>query len=194
MKKEQLLALGIAEDIADKVLTMYADDVKELVPKSQLTELTEQLKTANGVITERDKQLTALKKQVGDNEELAGTITALQEANKTQKANYEAQIRSIKINGAVESALTKAGARNIKAARAMLNMDTVSLDEKGEAVGLNEQIEALKADEATGFLFTAQNVQGYVPGQGSDEPAIDTSKMNYEQLCAYMDENPGAEI
>lgn len=194
MKKEQLTELGIAEDIADKVIALYSDEVKELVPKAKLNELTEQLKTANSTIGDRDKQLETLKKSAGDNEELKNSITKLQEDNKKQKAAYEEQIRNIRIDSAVETALTKAGAKNIKAARALLNMESLNLDEKGEVVGLKEQVKGLMDSEETGFLFTAQNVQGYIPGQGDDEPAVDTSKMNYEQLCAYMESHPGAEI
>ena len=194
MKKEQLIELGIAEDIAEKIIALYNGEIKELVPKSKLGEVTAQLEAVNTALGDRDKQLTELKKSAGDNEELKNRITALQEDNKKQKEAYEEQIRNIRIDSAIETALTKAGARNIKAARALLNMESLSLDEKGEVVGLDEQVKGLTDSEETGFLFNATDVQGYVPGAGNDGPAVDTSKMNYEQLCAYMENNPGAEI
>ncbi len=194
MKKEQLTQLGIAEDIADKVIALYNDEVKELVPKARLDEVNTQLGQAKATIEDRDKQLGELKKSAGDNEELKTKISTLQEENKKQKETYEAQINTIRIDNAVEAALTKAGAKNTKAARALLNMENISLDEKGEAVGLGEQFEALISGEDTGFLFNSAGVQGYVPGAGNDGPAVDTSKMNYEQLCAYMENNPGAEV
>lgn len=194
MKKEQLTQLGIAEDIADRVIALYNDEVKELVSKVEFDEVNTQLGQANATIEERDKQLGELKESAGDNEELKTKISTLQEENKKQKETYEAQINTIRIDNAVEAALTKAGAKNTKAARALLNMENISLDEKGEAVGLGEQIEALISSEDTGFLFNSAGVQGYVPGAGNDGPAVDTSKMNYEQLCAYMENNPGAEV
>jgi len=194
VKKEQLTELGIAEDVVAKVLALYDDEVKGLIPKEKTAELDRQLKAANGVIAEGDKQLTTLKKQAEGNEELTKQIAALQEANKAQKAEFEAQIQSIKVNSAIEAALTKAGAKNIKAARALLNTETISLDEKGEAVGLNEQIEALKGDEGSSFLFAVQGAEGFTPGQGTNPPEVDTSKMNYTQMCAYLDEHPGATL
>lgn len=194
MKKEQLIELGIAEDIAEKIIALYNGEIKEFVPKSKLGEVTAQLEAVNTALGDRDKQLTELKKSAGNNEELKNRITALQEDNKKQKEAYEEQIRNIRIDSAIETALTKAGARNIKAARALLNMESLSLDEKGEVVGLDEQVKGLTDSEETGFLFNATGVQGYVPGAGNDGPAVDTSKMNYEQLCAYMENNPGAEI
>ena len=194
MKKEQLTQLGIAEDTAEKVIALYNDQVKELVPKLKFDEVNTQLEQANATIEDRDKQLTELKKSAGDNEELKSKINTRQEENKKQKETYEAQINAIRIDNAVEAALVRAGAKNTKAARALLNMESISLDEKGEAVGLGEQIEALAKSEDTGFLFNSAGVQGFEPGAGNDGPAVDTSKMNYEQLCAYMENNPGAEV
>lgn len=194
MTKEQLTALGIPEEVADKIVALHTEEMRGLIPETQLTELTVQLENANSALSERDKQLTELKKSVGDNEELKSKITALQEDNKTQKAEYEEKIRNIRIDNAIESALTKAGARNIKAARALLNTENINLDEKGEVVGLDEQVQALTGGEDTGFLFVSNNAQGYVPGQGDNIAEADTRNMNYTELCAYMEANPDAKI
>jgi DNA repair exonuclease SbcCD ATPase subunit len=189
-----LTALGIPEEVADKIVALHTEEMRGLIPETQLTELTVQLENANSALSERDKQLTELKKSVGDNEELKSKITALQEDNKTQKAEYEEKIRNIRIDNAIESALTKAGARNIKAARALLNTENINLDEKGEVVGLDEQVQALTGGEDTGFLFVSNNAQGYVPGQGDNIAEADTRNMNYTELCAYMEANPDAKI
>jgi len=63
----------------------------------------------------------------------------------------------------------------------------------------------LIADEGTKFLFdvqqTNQNQQqfkGFQPGASSEQPGagseVDFSKMTYEQLTAYMEANPNAQI
>lgn len=194
MKREFLEKLGLEKEVIDKVMSENGKDLENAkAGAANAEELKKQLKAANDALAERDDQLKELKKGVGDNEELKGKISALEESNKKQKADYEAQIQQIKINTAVESALSKAGARNLKAAKAMLEMGKVSLDDKGEAVGLKEQIDALKGGEDTSFLFTAENVGGFVPGQGGEAP-VDTSKMNYEQLASYIESNPNAII
>lgn len=193
MTKEQLTELGLNEEVAAKVLEMYTGEMKGLIPKEKLAEYEEQLKAANTALSDRDKQLNTLKREVGDNEELKNRITQLQEDNKKQKESYEAQITSIKLNAAVDAALTRAGARNIKAAKALLNMDTISLGEKGEAVGLDEQLTELAKGEDTGFMFAPVSAQGFVPGAGIEMPT-DPNKMNYDQWCAYLEAHPDAKI
>lgn len=193
MTKEQLTELGLSEEIVSKVMELYDSEVKGLIPKGKIKEYEEQLKTANDSLKDRDKQLNDLKKEVGDNEGLKKLITQLQEDNKKQQEEYEAQITSIKLNAAVDAALAKAGARNIKAAKALLNMDTISLGEKGEAVGLDEQLTELTKGEDTGFMFAPVSAQGFVPGAGVEMPT-DPNKMNYDQWCAYLESHPNAEI
>jgi hypothetical protein len=191
MKKEQLTELGIAEDIAEKILALSEADADS--GKQTLTELTAQLEAANTALGERDKQLTELKKSAGDNEELKEKITALQNDNKSQKEAYEAQIRNIRIDSAIESALTKAGARNIKAARALLDMEKVTVDENNEVVGLSEQVQGLTDSEDTKFLFGANLPIGGTPAEGMDNnESLDN--MTYTQMCAYLEKNPGTQL
>ena len=64
--------------------------------------------------------------------------------------------------------------------------------------------EKLTADEGTKFLFDApqqtqkqQTFKGFQPGASSERKPgteIDTSKMSYEELCAYLAENPDASL
>lgn len=191
MKKQQLSVLGIAEDIADKILALHEEELNAQI--SKLNDLTAQLETANTALNDRDSQLTELKKSVGDNEELKEKITALQNDNKSQKEVYEAQIRNMRIDSAVESALTKAGARNIKAARALLDMEKVTIDENNEVTGISEQVQGLTDSEDTKFLFGANLPIGGTPAEGMDNhESLDN--MTYSQMCAYLEANPGAQI
>lgn len=191
MKKEELTELGISKDIADKVLMLYDEKVKEV--KIKLNELENQLKAANATLNEKNIQLRDMKKNQDEWDDLKKRLTELKEENKRQKAEYEAELGRIRLNAAVDAALAKAGARNIKAVKALLNMEEICLGEKGEAMGLDKQLTELKKGEDTGFLFGANEVSGFVPGEGEMQQ-VDPSKMNYAQLCAYMEANPGASI
>ncbi len=71
----------------------------------------------------------------------------------TQKTNYENQIRTIRIDAAVEAGLTKAHAKNHKAARAMLDMEKIAIDTQDNVIGVDEQIQKLTTGEDTAFLF-----------------------------------------
>ena len=67
---------------------------------------------------------------------------------------------------------------------------------------LKEQIEALKGADDTKFLFKApeQNqggqFTGFQPGLANGKPngQIDPSAMSYDELCAYLEQNPDAKL
>ena len=69
-----------------------------------------------------------MKKLAGDNEELKNQIKHMQDSNKNKIAEYENKLKQLKIDSAVELELTKAKAKNIKAARALLDLSNVEID------------------------------------------------------------------
>ena len=110
-------------------------------------------------INDRDSQLDTLKKSAGDNESLSQQIADLQAANQTAKDSYEAQMNQLKIDFAVEKALTGAKAKNVTAAKALLDLKDAKLDEDGSVKGLSEQIEKLSKAEDSKFLFDTAPAQ-----------------------------------
>lgn len=194
MSKEQLIALGLTEEQADKVIEGYG----QMVPKNRLDEKIEEVKELKTQISNRDTQLTDLQTKAAGNESLQAEITKLQTANKEASEKYESELKQIKVNSAVDLALTNAKARNLKAAKALLDLSEVELDEQGNIKGLEEKIKSLTEDEGTKFMFDSGEVQitGTTPGGtanlGENKP--DTSKMSYSELVAFMEANPGVEI
>ena len=168
MTKEELIALGLTEELAGKVLDKY----KGYVPKSRFDEINDAKKKAEDTVKERDKQLEDLKKASGDADALKNQITKLQEENKAAATKYAADLKALQISNAVERELTAAGAKNIKAVKALLeNLDKAEMD--GETVkGLADQIKKLKEDEGTKFLFNESNtsIKGVNPGQKRATP------------------------
>ena len=78
MKREDLLKLdGMTETLADAVIDAY----KGYVPKSRFDEVNEAKKQAEALITERDNQISELKKSEGANDELKKQIEQLQAEN-----------------------------------------------------------------------------------------------------------------
>lgn len=106
---------------------------------------------------------------------------------------YEAEKLSMNIDREVEKQLTSAGARNIKAVKALLDLNNAEYTEKG-VTGLKEQIQRLKNSRETDFLFEKNSFKGVKIGEGTERQGIDTANMNYSQLCAYLEENPQAAI
>lgn len=148
MTKEALIALGLTEEQASKVLEGYMG----YVPKSRFDEVNEAKKKAEANVKERDKQLEELKKSSGDADALKAEIEKLQGENKAAAEKYAAEIKSMQVSSAVERALTAAGAKNLTAVKALLaGLDEAELD--GDTVkGLDEQIKKLKDGEDTKFF------------------------------------------
>lgn len=148
MTKEALIALGLTEEQAGKVLEGYTG----YVPKSRFDEVNEAKKKAEANVKERDKQLEELKKNSGDADALKAEIEKLQGENKAAAEKYAADMKAFALNNAIEKALTAAGAKNLKAAKALLDLTNAEMD--GETVkGLDAQIKALKDDAGSSFLF-----------------------------------------
>lgn len=192
--KEQLVSMGLTEEQAQKVIDEIIDGA--YVPKSRFNEVNEELKTAKSTIAERDKQLKALEKAAGDNEDLQKQIKDLQKENKEQQQKHESEIAQMRLDNATDAALTAAGAKNLKAVRSLLDASKLSLAGDGTVTGLNEQLTALR--QSDGYLFnTQQKFKGYQPGASGDQKPgdkADTSKMTYDELCAYLAENPDVEL
>ena len=174
MTKEELVKLGLTEDLAKTVAEASAAELKEFIPKSRFNEVSESNKTLKTQITDRDKQLETLKKASGDAEAMKTKIEELQAANKTASEEHEAQIRQIRMDHAVESALTGAKAKNVKAVRALLNLDDLDVDDDGKIKGLDKQIKKLTEADDTKFLFDATEDAG----AGADGGAAGKPKAN----------------
>lgn len=195
MTKEELIALGLTEEQAGKVLDGY----KGYVPKSRFDEVNNAKKAAEDTIKERDKQLEDLKKNSGDAEALKAEIAKLQGENKANADKYAAEIKAMQINSAVEKELTAAGAKNLKAVKALLaDLDKAELD--GETVkGLADQIKKLKGGEDTKFLF-GDTTPGFVGAKANNDPkggagAITKeafAKMGYKERAELYSKNQAA--
>lgn len=208
MTRKQLEDLGLTKEQADSVMKINGDDIENAkgTASTEIKNLQTEVEGLKTQVGDRDKQLETLKASAGDNADLKKRIEDLQTENATAKANHESELNQLKIDFAVEKALTGAKAKNIKAVKALLELDDAKLDKDGNVKGLAEQIEKLTSGDDTKFLFEAQrqtkqqqNFKGFQPGaSGGQKPGegekVDFSKMSYDELTAYMEANPDAQI
>ena len=117
MTKESLMAMGLTEDQTTKVMEALNGS---FVPKTRFNEVNTELQTAKATIKERDPQLEALQKSTGDVEALKNQITELQTANTDQQKKHDAELKKLKIDNAVDSALKDAKAINPATVRPLL--------------------------------------------------------------------------
>lgn len=156
MKRTELEDLGLSSEQVDSVMKLHG---KSMTKYADYDELKAQNSALSEQVSKNDKDLKSLKKQIKDNdpESLTNTIKQLQDENKQTKADYESKLNGMKLDNAVNTALSDARVRNNKAAKAMLDMDAVQLDENGNLTGLDDQLNGLK-ENSTWLFDQGENV------------------------------------
>ena len=197
MKKEDFIALGIDEELAIKCEKASNEELKGYVPYDKFKEVIEEKNKLKNDIADRDKQFETLKNSTGDVEAMKEQIASLQADNKAKDEAHAAEIKQMKINSALESALIGSKAKNVTAVKALIkDLDKAELQDDGSIKGLEEQIAALKKSDS--YLFeeataAKPNFKGFQPGVAKKETAagkVDMSKMSYEELASYIENNP----
>jgi chromosome segregation ATPase len=206
MKRKFLEDMGLEKEQVDKILDENSQDIGKAKGDSEkiqkdLDAANAEVESLKGQISDRDKQLETLKNSTGDVEGMKQEIAKLQADNKAKDDAHAAEIKQLKIDAAIDSALTGAKAKNNTAVKALLkDLDKAELAEDGTIKGLAEQIEALQKSDAYLFNTTTKKqtqVKGAKPGESGNEDGdhgVDTSKMTYSELAAYMAEHPDAKI
>ncbi|MBW4827642.1 MAG: phage scaffolding protein [Clostridiaceae bacterium] len=175
MTREELKVLGLTDEQIDRVMVSHGKALNEVKEKADKVDGFEsQIEDYKGQLAERDEQLEDLAKKVKDNEELTAEIEQLKETNKTTKTEYEDKLQKQAFEHKLETTLSGAKVKNVKAIKALLDMDTIKLD--GDALlGLDDQLKGLK--ESDPYLFeeekdpnSPQIVNPGNPDGGSNEP------------------------
>lgn len=159
MKREELKELGLTDEQIGSVMALHGVTVNELNSKvstaeQQATQYQEQLE-------KNQSELDDFKAKSKGNEDLEQQVTDLQTRLDQNKTDSEQQIADIKKSSAIDLALTQAGAKNIKAAKALLDGESLELAEDG-LKGLDDQLAALK--ESDGYLFDSNEPAPPKPG------------------------------
>ncbi len=187
MNKEDLIAMGLTEEQAKKVMDSLDGN---FVTKARFNEINEENKTLKKSVSDRDKQLEDLKKSSGDNAALQQQISDLQKQNADQQKAHDAELAKLKLDNAVELGLSGAKAKNSKAVKAMLDMEKIKLGDDGKLTGLDEQLEALKKSDSYMFDIqqqTQQQFTGFQPGASSTVP--NSTAAGYEARLADARKN-----
>lgn len=148
MKREELKELGLTDEQVGSIMALHGVTVNELnsrvsTAEQQATQYQEQLE-------KNQNELNDFKANAKGNEDLTKQLEDLQSKFDETKTSSEQQIADLKKSSAIDLALTQAGAKNIKAAKALLDSESLELTDEG-LKGLDEQLAALK--ESDGYLF-----------------------------------------
>lgn len=154
MTREQIIELGVPEDMADKVAQASQTELKSYIPKSRFDEVNEAKKQAEKDIKARDTQLESLKKDAGTSEELKKQIEQLQTENKTKDEQYQKDLNDLKLSNAIKLSITgKAQDEDLVAG--LIDKSKLILGEDGKITGLEEQMKSLQESKA--FLFKSED-------------------------------------
>ncbi|MEC1716616.1 phage scaffolding protein [Schinkia azotoformans] len=168
MNKEQLIALGLTEEQADKVIAGFG----QMIPKSRLDEKIQEVKDLNNQIKDRDKQLEELKKV--DAEGLQQKIDDLQEENKKTKMDYETKLKDTQLTSALKLALASK-VHDTDLVTGLIDKTKIELGEDGNiSKGLDDQIKTLK--ESKSFLFVSETKPNGI--KGATPPGGDPTNPN----------------
>ncbi len=194
MLKEDFIKLGLSEEQAAECEKASKEELKGFIPKKRFDDVNEAKKQLEETVKTRDKQLEELKGV--DAEGLKATIEKLQNENKENKNKYEAELKQIQLDNAIDKALIGAKAKNVKAVKALLDLESIELD--GEKLkGLDKQINKIK--ESDEFLFDIEENQsqppkGTKPGEGkggtpNNLTKEDFNKMSYKEKVELYNSN-----
>jgi len=175
MKKDDLMQqYGLDEEAAQKIESAWTEALKGFIPKDRFREVNDAKKKLEDDLAARDEQLEGLKKTSGDDGELKKQIETLQKDNAAQKLAHESELNQLRVDRAVEKALSDAKAKNATAVKALLDLKDARAEEDGSVKGLVEQVEKLTGAEETKFLFATEQkpapaaFKGFQPGASSD--------------------------
>ena len=159
---------AVAEELKDKDIKLADLSTGEYVSKGKYDALETQLNNTQTLLTDTTAKLEVAIQNAGDNAALKQELENLKNTNQTEVANLTAQYESKLKNAAVMAELTKAGANDPTDILPHLNMDTITMTDKG-VVGLSEQLEPIKT--AKPYLFkgdTKPGASGLDHGKGGD--------------------------
>ena len=152
MERKFLEELKLDKETIDKILDENSRDIGKA--KGDLETKIKELETANGTI--KDLRETVKKFDGKDPDKLQNDLSELQK-------KYDADIAKTKLNAALDLALITNKAKNAKAVKGLLNLESIKLD--GEKLaGLDDQLKKLR--ESDGYLFEQETN----PGAGKNDP------------------------
>ena len=166
MNKKELVELGIAEDVAEKIVILHGKDIEKQksaieTAKTEADGLKSQLAEANKAIEGfKGMDIEGVKKSADE-----WKTKAVQ-----AQVEYDKQINSLKFDHALEGALTGAKAKNAKAVKALLQTDVLKLQPDGTIFGLDGQLETIKKDND--YLFESDTPNPKIVLGGGNQPVL----------------------
>lgn len=197
MTKEELKALGLNEEQIAEVFKLNGIAVNNAkgdldAKETELEAKTKEVETLQGQLETANAEIESFKEM--DIESIKAAADDYKSKYEEAKTEAEKEIESLKFEHSLESALSKAGAKNVKAAKALLNIESLR-DSKNVNLDIETAITTLK--ESDDYLFGQSGPQGTGGSMGNGGKGIGKSitkeefdKMSYRERTKLYSENP----
>jgi uncharacterized protein YoxC len=151
MKRDFLKSLGIEDkDIIDKIMDENSTDIGKA--KGDTETLKQRITDLENDIRTKDATISTLQTKADSVDGLNQQIAQLQ-TDKTNLTNeLNTKVSQIQKDHAIEGKIRDAKGKNIKAIKALLDMDKITY-ENNELGGLDDQLTALASAEDSSMLF-----------------------------------------
>lgn len=197
MKREFLKELRLTDEQIDKVMAENGKDIESA--KKDYETLETKLSTKEREIKTLQGQLKTANKQIEDFEDvdiddIKQKIEDYKKDYKKLKDEKEKEIEELQFNHILEGTLKGAKAKNIKAVKALLDLEGLKLNE-GKIIGLDEQLESIK--EENDYLFKTEEKKNDIkftrPGKGSKLEKVtqeEFRQMGYMEKLELKNKDP----
>jgi hypothetical protein len=153
MKKEDLVKLGIEDEATQKELfKLHGLAIEGLKEKNE--SLTSQVETLTGNLTEAQTTIESFSEKEMNYEEVKAAADEYKAKFEEAEAAKEQEIKQLRFDHKLNDSLKEAKARNLKAVRALLNMEQLTIGENGDIEGLSDQLAELQVEND--FLFESE--------------------------------------
>lgn len=167
MKTQDLIDLGLSQEVAEKIFVLHGKDIEKLKESAQTA--TTEMESIKNQLTEANKQIESFK-GMKTQEEVDAAVSEYKTKFEQAQAEHEKELSSLKFDHALESALTGAKAKNIKAVQALLTKDTLKLKDDGTIEGLEDQLKAIKTEND--YLFAGSKEPPKIVAGGKSQPVL----------------------
>lgn len=171
------------EAVTEESFVMFKEELgKRFVPKAEFNQRGDELKQLREKVAQQTDELAELQMVAEEKEVLSETLREAEAKQAELIATYESQAEAERLRLTLDQALQAAGARNLIAVKALLDMESISLQD-GRLNGFEEQLWELKKENS--YLFEAdKNVVQFV--RPAKEDKVDLTHEDFKKL-GYME-------
>lgn len=184
MKREDLKKLlgdGATDETIDAIMGLHGKDIEQ-----HKTKLTEAETARDGFKT----QLDAANQQIEGfglmktQEEVDAAVNEWKTKAEQAETKAAEQLAQVRFDHALETALAGAKTKNAKAARALLSMDSLKLNEDGTIEGLDAQLTKIKSEND--YLFESDKPAPRIVTGGNNQPVTGDKTIDAARKAAGL--------